>query len=196
MTKIVVGLFITLLPILSVAAQEVDLERFGWIAEDAQTCSVQIFFEHPGTDPNSTEDAIITALNSAQEVVYIAMYVFSDDNLGRAVIRAAQRGVTVQVLLDDSFARREYSELWGLCEANIPVRIVQHREFHHKFVIIDNILVITGSYNWSDAADTRNWENTVFIWSRSSAALFVEEFISIWEKYTDNPFGKVVTGCE
>jgi len=196
MKLLAVGLSITLIPALLVGAQAVDLERFGWIAENIQSCSVRIFFEQPGSSFNSTEDAIIAALDSACESVYVAMYVFSDDNLGRAVVRAAQRGVTVRVLLDNSFAWLEYSELWKLCEAHVPVRIVRHREFHHKFAVIDDILVITGSYNWSDAADTRNWENTIFIWSRSIAALFVKEFISIWEKYTDNPFGKVVTGCK
>jgi phosphatidylserine/phosphatidylglycerophosphate/cardiolipin synthase-like enzyme len=51
---------------------------------------------------------------------------------------------------------------------------------HHKVIIIDDQIVITGSYNFSKSAKTRNDENTLVIHSPEIAGLYREEFERVW----------------
>jgi phosphatidylserine/phosphatidylglycerophosphate/cardiolipin synthase-like enzyme len=53
---------------------------------------------------------------------------------------------------------------------------------HHKFMVIDGEIVVTGSYNWSAAAEERNDENLVVIRDRGVAEAFEREFERIWSQ--------------
>ena len=52
---------------------------------------------------------------------------------------------------------------------------------HHKVIIIDGRIVVTGSYNFSKSAKTRNDENTLIMHSPEIAELYIEEFERVWE---------------
>ena len=157
-------------------------------------CSVEAFFVSPSVD-GVIESQIIEALNEAKETIHIAIYSFTDDQLAAAVIQAHERGVKVQILLDDgqdsNKGGREYPRL---IDAGITVR-VEHVTglLHHKFAVIDNQTVITGSYNWSDSADTRNFENALIVHCSEIANAYIMEFDRIWEK-CDKDNGD--NGCE
>jgi hypothetical protein len=56
---------------------------------------------------------------------------------------------------------------------------------HHKFCIIDDELVITGSYNWTYYAENRNWENIVVIQDSSIVKGYVDEFEKIKNAHTE-----------
>jgi len=53
---------------------------------------------------------------------------------------------------------------------------------HHKFMVIDGKIVVTGSYNWSYGAEERNDENLVVISSPDIAKLYEAEFNRIWRQ--------------
>jgi phosphatidylserine/phosphatidylglycerophosphate/cardiolipin synthase-like enzyme len=53
---------------------------------------------------------------------------------------------------------------------------------HHKFMVVDGGLVLTGSYNWSTAAEDRNDENIVIIRDRHVAEAFTQEFNRLWSQ--------------
>jgi phosphatidylserine/phosphatidylglycerophosphate/cardiolipin synthase-like enzyme len=53
---------------------------------------------------------------------------------------------------------------------------------HHKFMIIDGKIVVTGSYNWSYSAEEKNDENLVVILSPNTAKLYETEFNRIWSQ--------------
>jgi hypothetical protein len=63
------------------------------------------------------------------------------------------------------------------------------RMVHHKFCIIDDIHVITGSYNWTYYAENRNWENIVILDSPELVTAFIEEYSSITKQHS--PIEKV-----
>jgi phosphatidylserine/phosphatidylglycerophosphate/cardiolipin synthase-like enzyme len=56
---------------------------------------------------------------------------------------------------------------------------------HHKVIIIDNRIVITGSFNFSDSANTRNNENVLIIDNADIAKLYLAEFQRIWQDGSD-----------
>ncbi|HHR85482.1 MAG TPA: hypothetical protein ENL23_03930 [Candidatus Acetothermia bacterium] len=140
-------------------------------------CDVKAYFVSPSID-NVIEPQIIQALSDAQSEILIAMYSFTDDEIGNAVVAAFQRGVDVRVLLDDGQDSSAQGREWPrLVDARTPIA-VEHESglLHDKFAVIDCVVVITGSYNWTDSADQRNFENIVVITCPDLASKYREEF--------------------
>ena len=140
-------------------------------------CYVEALFVSPAVD-GVIEARIIEEISGAQQQLLIALYSFTDDELGAAVISAHRRGVDVYVLMDDGQDSDSQGREWGkLVAAGIPVA-VEHATglLHHKFAVIDRQVVVTGSYNWSDSADDRNFENIVVIDCPEIAQQFADEF--------------------
>ena len=174
MRKVVaLGLLVALLLGLTAIAQEAALCS-------VQTCSVQVFFVSPSVD-GVIERVLIALIGQATSTLDIALYYFTDDNLGDAVVAARARNVKVRVLLDGTQEKARGGEYEKLVRAGIEVS-VEHvtGKMHHKFVVIDREIVVTGSYNWSSAADTDNLESIVVIECPEIAAAFIAEFDRIW----------------
>ncbi|MCK4392269.1 lamin tail domain-containing protein [Candidatus Bipolaricaulota bacterium] len=167
----------------------------------AQTCSVQSYFVSPDVD-GVIETAIIQAIDGARKSLDIALFSFTDDQLGDAVVRATRRGVSVRVILGAGQDKVFGGEYEKLVSANIPVAIANTPGFfHHKFAVIDGNLLITGSYDWSDSADKENYENVVFIScplgtaGQTASEQYTREFDRLWEKLrveTGNTSGEPV----
>jgi phosphatidylserine/phosphatidylglycerophosphate/cardiolipin synthase-like enzyme len=139
-------------------------------------CTVEAFFTAPGRN-HVIESRILDALSDARTSLLVAMYSFTDDQLGDAVVAAWNRGVKVWVILDTGQPNAGGGEYAKLVAAGIPVAVESASGLmHHKFVVIDGLLTITGSYNWSDAADTSNFENALFADCPEIAALYTAEF--------------------
>lgn len=165
------------------------LVGFAVLAEE-NNCSVQAFFVSPDVD-HTIQYRILDAIQSAQQSIFIAMYSFTDDKLGDAVVEAyKERKIDVRILLDGSQGNGTNGKEWPkLKAAGIPI-IVEDVPgvLHDKFAIIDHNLVITGSYNWSTRADEQNFENVVFIKCQQIAQEYEKEFFSIWNSLSkENP---------
>lgn len=145
-------------------------------------CCVEAFFVSPSVD-GVIESEIIKALDEAEKSICIAMYSFTDDQLADAVIRAHdRRAVDVRVILEDRRKNEQAGKFTFLHDNGVPIKLVtEGNYFHHKFVVIDGSLTITGSYNWSDNADDDNFENVVFIRCKEIADVYVKEFEEIWD---------------
>jgi len=157
----------------------------------AQTCSVQSYFVSPDVD-GVIETAIIQAIDGARKSLDIALFSFTDDQLGDAVVRATRRGVSVRVILGAGQDKVFGGEYEKLVSANIPVAIANTPGFfHHKFATVDGNLLITGSYDWSDSADKENYENAVFIYcpvltaGQTPPGQYTSEFNRLWEGFRE-----------
>jgi len=137
-------------------------------------------------------------LSGASQQVDLALFVFSDQNLSSLLEERHQIGVSVRALIDEGFIYRSYSEgldMLGITLADHRCRIEEANEpweqaiatvgtptlpegdmLHHKFAVIDRRIVITGSQNWSNAANHNNDENIVVIHNPTVAAHFQREF--------------------
>lgn len=124
---------------------------------------------------------VVSALDAAQERVDIAMYSFTNDEMGQALVRAKERGVEIRVVLEKQQSTTQYSELVALRDAGIPVRVDSNPQLmHHKFAVIDSAFVITGSMNWTSNGVKENNENVLVIHSNELNAQFGEEFERVW----------------
>ena len=100
----------------------------------------------------------------AKERVLVQAYGFTSLPIADALIAAHRRGVEVKILVDRSQVKSKYSQLRHVMEQGIAVAVDKVAGIaHNKVMIIDDAYVLTGSFNWTKAAETRNAENLLLI---------------------------------
>jgi phosphatidylserine/phosphatidylglycerophosphate/cardiolipin synthase-like enzyme len=109
-------------------------------------------------------DAVVSALEQATNSVLVQAYSFTSAPIARALVDAAHRGIKVQVILDKSQRTERYSEADFLKNEGVPTTIdAEHAISHNKIMIIDDYLILTGSFNFTKAAEENNAENLLLI---------------------------------
>lgn len=154
------------------------------IATNNQSSSVlssntQVCFSPRG---NCT-DLIVKALNGAKSSVLVQAYAFTSDPIAEALVSAHNRQVDVQVILDKSQSSGRGGDLQMLSSAGIPVEIDSaHAIAHNKVMVIDGETVITGSFNFTAAAEKSNAENLLIIQEKGLAQTYVDN----WKKHRNH----------
>lgn len=117
------------------------------------------------------------ALREAKREIHVQAYGFSQTKIVQELINATHRGVKVVVLLDKSQKTARYSQARYLTGTLIKVFFDEKPAIaHNKIIIVDGKTVITGSYNFTQAAEKKNAENLLVITSSKLAALYEENF--------------------
>jgi phosphatidylserine/phosphatidylglycerophosphate/cardiolipin synthase-like enzyme len=122
--------------------------------------------------------ALVPVLESAQESIFFLAYSFTSNQLGDIVREKAEAGLTVAGVMDDEQIRsNQGTEFDPFRQANIDVRMDGIEGLmHHKVFIIDQKIVVFGSYNFSQSAEERNDENLIVVYNPVIAHQFVLEF--------------------
>ncbi|MEH2198117.1 DUF655 domain-containing protein [Nostoc sp.] len=170
--------------------------------------NTQITVQFSPTSPtqswsNSSNGLIGKTLDSATKSVDMALFVLSDQRLADILEKRHQQSVQIRALIEPQFAYRPYSEaldMMGVALSNkckyevdnhpwqnpittVGVPLLPKGDLlHHKFGVIDSQTVITGSHNWSDAANNGNDETLVVIENPIVAAHYVREFARLYAK--------------
>lgn len=127
-------------------------------AKVAAPCNVSVLF----TPGDNCTGRIVAELAAAKQSVRVQAYSFTSAPIAQAIVAAFRRGVDVEVILDKSQAGQGYSSSRFLLNNNVPVLIdARHAIAHNKVMIIDGRTVITGSFNFTKAAQEKNAENLV-----------------------------------
>jgi phospholipase D len=127
------------------------------------------------TPNRKCQQLIIKHLDAAQQSIRIQAYSFTDPEITNALIRAKKRDVSVQVILDKSNVRNRLLPL--LLNNDIDVRIDAPAGIaHNKIIIIDEKVLITGSYNFSKAAYSRNTENLLIIRNEEIVKQYLQNY--------------------
>ena len=133
------------------------------------TTEEEVFFSPKG----GCTQAIIDNLNWAEKYIRVQAYSFTSKPIAEALIAAHKRGVDVKVLLDKSQLHGKGSKLDLLANAGVPVFIdKKHAIAHNKVMIIDGVTVLTGSFNFSSAAEDKNAENLLVVRDKVVARKF------------------------
>lgn len=123
-------------------------------------------------------DRIIDRVNTAQSSIKFMAFSFTEDDLGDAILnRARAAGLTVRGVVETTGSMTEWSEMSKFFCAGFDVRQDGNRYImHHKVIIIDESIVVLGSFNFSNNATRSNDENLVIIHDPALARVFDEEF--------------------
>lgn len=127
---------------------------------------------------------LLKSIANAQSSISLLGYSFTSKPITEALIKAKQRGIKVLIVLDHSQKTQKPPQkiISSLLAANIAVQLDHSVKIaHNKILIIDDNQIITGSYNWSHAAEFDNAENLVFIKSITIAKKYKEYFEERWK---------------
>lgn len=130
------------------------------------------------TPEQNCTSLIVSAINSAKRSIYVQAYSFTSAPIAQALVDAKKRGIIVDVILDKSQRKsNKYTLSTFLINNNIPVWIDYKPEIaHNKIMIVDNARVITGSFNFTKAAQDKNTENVLIITDNSLAKRYLENW--------------------
>ncbi len=132
------------------------------------------------------EALLIDAIKDAQHEILIAIYTMTSLSISEALQEAAKRRVEIHIKYDEGQINvGRMSEIMATLssERNITTTPVEMRgrfaSMHHKFAVIDQAAVFTGSFNFTVTAATQSYENAVLIFSDTIAELYSQEFDAI-----------------
>ena len=151
-------------------------------ADNAITAPVQaqvqgVYF----TPPAGVAQAIIAQIDHSEREVLVQAYGFTHRPIAKALARAQQRGVDVRVLVDQKSGAQNHEVLALLEAAQVQLRgDGRHAIAHNKLMLIDETVVITGSFNFTNAAETRNAENLLILQSHDLAQVYKQQWEHHW----------------
>ena len=135
---------------------------------------------------DDAEGRLIATLAEARRSIHVQAYLLTSRSIAKALLRAHQRGVQVQVLADAAMvAGSESSRIPMLAEAGVPVWLeTRYANAHNKIMLVDaegeHPAVITGSYNYTWSAQARNAENLLIL--RDNRALS-DTYLKNWRRH-------------
>ncbi len=148
------------------------LSRFN--ASPLEADQAQVCF----TPAQRCEPLIVASIASAKGEILVQAYSFTARPIANALIDAKRRGVDVRVLIDGGRDDEHKSASRHLLAAGIPLKFDYCcQTAHNKIMIIDAQIVITGSYNWSASAESRNAENVLVLKNEPLAVQYRENWI-------------------
>ena len=134
---------------------------------------------------SACEDRVIEAIGGASNEIRVAAFSLTRRSITSALTEAAERGVRITIKYDAKQAEYEpmraaLDRLHGRKIRKTEIAMAdEHASMHHKFLVIDQRCVVTGSYNYTSPASELNYENIVVIDSPAVARDFIREFDAI-----------------
>ncbi len=122
---------------------------------------------------------IIDLINNAEKSVHFMAFSFTNENIADAMIK--KNKLDIKGIFDSGQASIKYSQFKRMQDFGIDViKDKNRRKMHHKVFIIDNETIVTGSFNPTLSADTRNDENILIIRDKKIAEIYLDEFENLW----------------
>lgn len=122
-------------------------------------------------------ERLLQLLHSAEHSVHFLAFTFTSDALADAMLHLAEEGIEVAGVLEAAGADGLGSEFERLHRAGLDLRLDGNpNNMHHKVLLIDGRIVVTGSYNFSRSAEERNDENVLIVFDSQLAAAYEQEF--------------------
>lgn len=126
---------------------------------------------------------VLDMIGRAKSTIDVAMFSFYSQPVADALIAARKRGVVVRVVGDSSQARRSPAML-SLSKGGVGLRLSGGRAgmgaMHHKYILLDGALLMSGSYNFSQNAEMFNFENDLCTTAVGEVGAFGGQFAAIW----------------
>lgn len=122
-------------------------------------------------------------MTDAKTSLDLCVFTITDDRLTNTILETRDRGVAVRLITDDDKQFDTGSDIARLVKERIPTRFDPDNDhMHHKFAIVDDTTLITGSYNWTRGA-TRNHENVLIFRHADTVQRFADEFARLWRAF-------------
>jgi len=137
---------------------------------------LQLFFSPHG----GCQRAIVSHIDAAENEILVLAYSLTADPIANALLRAAERGVRVHVVVDRRVPTARSSTIPRLAGHLASIRVDRtHYLMHSKTIIVDRRYTLTGSYNYSANAENRNAEILLIIDHQPTAAIAADNWTAL-----------------
>jgi len=144
---------------------------------DLNGIQIETIFESEG----NARERIIDLIEDANNSILFMSFVLTDNDIAKAVFAQHRAGVRVAGIIESRNTGDTGSAFEALQEAGVDVLADGNPYLlHHKVIILDESIVISGSYNFSASAADNNDENMLIIHSAEVAVRYVAEFNSVY----------------
>eukprot|EP01015_Nassula_variabilis_P020844 TRINITY_DN3659_c0_g1_i2.p2 TRINITY_DN3659_c0_g1~~TRINITY_DN3659_c0_g1_i2.p2 ORF type:complete len:136 (-),score=37.12 TRINITY_DN3659_c0_g1_i2:66-473(-) len=125
------------------------------------------------------------SLYRAKKTLKVCLFTISEDRLSGALIDLQKKGVDVQVITDDQCKDNQGADIETMAGKGVSCRIDSREDahMHNKFVIVDDDILINGSFNWTYSAVTKNNENVSISGDKKLITKYTEYFDKLWEEF-------------
>lgn len=138
------------------------------------------------------ERQVVALIGSAVASIEMAAFDFTNVYVGKAMLEAMKRGVKIALVLDRRETQGQQARLHDTLEkAGCDVRLISPRKgtMHDKYIIVDGKIVEWGSYNYTERAENKNFENATFATDSSLAQQYHSDFVSIFNQAAPEAHG-------
>jgi len=146
--------------------------------------SIEVYF----SPDDGVQASLLNLLENAEHSIYFMAFSFTADEVGGVLRTQADNGLVVSGVMEEQQVKSNIgTEFDPLKQAKVDVRIDGNEgQMHHKVMIIDRSIVVMGSYNFTNSAESRNDENLLVIHNEDIAKLFMEEFDRVYAQAQNN----------
>lgn len=118
----------------------------------------------------------------------LCIFSFTNDDLANEIIAAHKRGVAVRIITDDEAMKGKGADAQRCSDAGIPVRTDSEEKYHmhNKFMLVDQLYLVTGSFNWTFQAGKSNQENVIVVDGPYFCEKYNTEFNNLWNQFSTN----------
>ncbi|HEY0744463.1 MAG TPA: phospholipase D-like domain-containing protein [Chryseosolibacter sp.] len=172
--------------VFEIASQKANSENLQFILEWVKASTSALQPTIPDLDSyfspgDMCRNAITKQISMARQDLLVCVFTISDDIITESLITAHRRGVTIRLITDNEKSFDKGSDIQQLAREGITLRMdTSPNHMHHKFMIVDQQSVLTGSYNWTRGAARFNHENIIITKDPATARAFTHEFDKLW----------------
>jgi len=135
------------------------------------------------TPEHNMQEIISAMIKHTSETLDLCVFTITNSELADEIIECKKRGARVRIITDDEKIHDRGSEIRRLERAGIPIKTDHsHYHMHNKFGVLDNRLLITGSFNWTYTANKHNQENLLATTNSDLVAQYQYEFERLWNE--------------
>jgi len=135
------------------------------------------------------QEAVATEIGKAQRSIDIAMYSFTSREIAQALVDAKKRQIKIRIVLDNAQIKEPFSKSRYLIGKGLNVKFALGPGLmHHKFALIDNRVLLTGSFNWTVSAEKKNAENLLILTDKELVSKYTKQFKHLWAQSGEGVF--------
>lgn len=160
--------------------RQIILQRLGISLTPTKDKFIECYFD-------DIEEVVLRNIISARTTIYACMAWFTNFNIYKAIRRRLDEGIKVILLTNNDLINNggyclNFNEL---IDRGLELHLAEYPELiHHKFCIVDEQLLMTGSYNWTFFSENINRENMIVIKDdQDTISSYMDEFNMLIEKY-------------
>lgn len=165
-------------------------QSLEWYNKISEIITAEVYQRGKGiakfTPNDDLRTTIIDFIKSAKHKIDICLFTISDNYIAEAIIEAHFSGVNVRIITDRNKIYDKGNDMHEFADKGIPTKLDPKESWmHHKFAVVDEDRVVTGSYNWTRSASDKNYEDIAIMSEKRIVDKYQGRFNEMWKNFKE-----------